>query len=83
MLVQALQVVAAAAAAAAAAAGTAAAYLYAGACTAWRDESAGWTTDLPAGDAALGIAWDHDGTDTGSCNLTQAWADVTFEQPAS
>lgn len=50
-------------------------------CTASRDESAGWTTDLPAGDAALGITWDHDGVDTGRYNLTQEWADVQFEQP--
>jgi hypothetical protein len=50
-------------------------------CTAWKDESAGWHTDLPAGDAALGTAWDYDGKDTGSYNLTKDWADVRFEQP--
>jgi hypothetical protein len=50
-------------------------------CTAWQDETAGWATDLPAGDAALGIVWDHDGKDTGTYNLTKEWADVLFEQP--
>jgi hypothetical protein len=40
-----------------------------------------WHTDLPAGDAALETAWDYDGKDTGSYNLTEEWADVKFEQP--
>jgi hypothetical protein len=39
-------------------------------CTKWVQEELGWHTDLPIGDPVSGMAWEHNGVDTGSYSLS-------------
>jgi hypothetical protein len=38
-------------------------------CTRWAQEDLGWHTDLPIGDPVSGMAWEHNGVDSGSYSL--------------
>lgn len=43
-------------------------------CSKWVQEELGWHTDLPIGDPVSGMAWEHNGVDSGSYNLTSQWS---------
>ena len=38
-------------------------------CTRWVQEDLGWVTELPVGDPITGMAWEHNGVDSGSYSL--------------
>lgn len=48
-------------------------------CTRWVQEDIGWPTDLPIGDPISGMAWEHNGVDSGSYSVG---AEGAGRQPA-
>jgi hypothetical protein len=50
-------------------------------CSAWVAPELGWPSDLPLGDPSAVMAWEHNGVDSGSYQLSQEYGDVAFEQP--
>lgn len=42
-------------------------------CTKWVQPELGWHTEIPIGDPVSGMAWEHNGIDSGTYNLTYAW----------